>query len=429
MPRALTCVLVVGLAFSAGDVARAAWERPVRLDGAALSVPAAAVNARGDAAVAWATESGAVRVALRRAGARFAAPRLLARGGSGSQRAVATAMAADGTAVVAWAQASRTTPRYRVLAAVCRRGRCAAARIVGSSTTALRAQPELQVAPRGEVLLLWRRDDVPFQVARLRAHATRFGAPLTPLRLPISELAWAIAPTGRLQLVWTADGPDGQFIAHTSGRLGGRFKAVQPISPSGRRAPAIAVSPANAPMVAYAAADGVDVTVSSPGFERFEAPQRISPAGVRVLSPRIVAGVRGRALASWGGSGGGRPDPSDRVTAWSWLSSRAPAAAFGMAAALTPAGVWAAAPATAIDGEGTATAAIVSTTGASARLELRRGMPGTPLPAPTLVTTAPRADDAHLAWFSAAASAAGRHTIVAWSRGLRGPIAVYSYDA
>ena len=92
-----------------------------------------------------------------------------------------------------------------------------------------------------------------------------------------------------------------------------------------------------------------------------------------------------------------------------------------------PGGAWALGPAVAFDSGGTLTAATVIRAGGSDRIEIRRGSSTGPLPEPVVTQSSPTGKDAHLVWSGAAAAAAGTNTVVAWSKGISGPIRVFSW--
>ncbi len=138
-----------------------------------------AVNARGDAALAWYEDRGVrtdrVYVALRRAGHGFGAPRRLA---TGRIRGVAAAIGARGQALVAWDARGVLRTRFKPRGS---RGFRAADKI--RSEPAFNAEMAPVITPSGRAVLAWSaqftseggsRGPVYFQVATRRAGARRF---------------------------------------------------------------------------------------------------------------------------------------------------------------------------------------------------------------------------------------------------------------
>lgn len=139
-----------------------------------------AVNARGDAALAWFEDRGVrtdrVYVALRRAGHDFGKPRRLA---TGRIRGVAAAIGERGDALVSWDARGVLRTRFKGRGA---RGFRAADTI--RSTAAYNADMHPVVTPSGRAVLAWSaqflseggsRGPVRFQAATRAAGARRFG--------------------------------------------------------------------------------------------------------------------------------------------------------------------------------------------------------------------------------------------------------------
>ena len=424
-----------------GASAQTGWNGPQRLTGSVwLSYPRAAVNSRGDALVAWRSSDGRVRVARRHAGdRRFGATQVVARGtGDSYEGNLDVVLAADGTAVVAWAQRAARSPRYRIVAVRCRGTRpCGPARSVGASTTMLRALPTLALGRRGEIWLGWRRDDVPLRLARLPAGSTRFGPPLSPVRTRLGNVAWALAPDGRLVVVGDASGPDGPYVVLAAGRARGPLTRFEAISPSGRSAPALAVAPNGAVAVAFVVGSAdesgpargpVEVATAPPGSPyAISAPRAVTAPGVIGSALRLAAGPHGAAALAWGGTGGGWPG-MNAETIFAWMSTRAPAAPFGLAEPLAAPGAWTGAPSVAVDGRGAVTSSVAFQAGAAIALSVRHEGAGAAAGASKVLATTAWAGDVHIAWFSPSSASAGDHSIVAWPRGPRGPIVVFARD-
>lgn len=434
-PRVLLIGSVLALiAVAVPAAARAAaWGSPQRIDGAvSLSRPAAAINARGDVVIAWSTAGGAVRATLRTRTGRFGRAQVLAKAGSGAQRDVSVAVSADGTAVVSWAMTARSSPRYRIRVAICRRTRCSTARTVGSSTTAVRALPVVRFGPHGEAIVLWHRDDVAAQLAVLRRGAARFGPASTLLRMPLSELAWAPMPSGRLALVWTVNGPDGPYVAFSTARAGGDLTRPRPISLSGRSAAVIAASSNGALIAAFvrgqageggAARGPVEVATTSPGRLEFGPARQVSAEGVDGGPLALVAGPHGSAALGLGASLNW-PDGAIGAGSWANVASRAVAAPFSVASPLVGAGIWASSPAVAIDSSQVVVSAAAAAGDGDTALRVAMNPAGAS-PVVSTLASAPRTDSTHIYWYTPTVAAAGSHAIVAWSRGVRGPIEAF----
>ena len=145
----------------------------------AIARASLAVNARGDAALAWYEDRGVrtdrVYVALRRAGKGFGKPRRLA---TGRIRGVAAAIGARGQALVAWDARGVLRTRFKPRGS---RGFRAADTI--RSEPAFNAEMAPVITPSGRAVLAWSaqftseggtRGPVYFQAATRRAGARRF---------------------------------------------------------------------------------------------------------------------------------------------------------------------------------------------------------------------------------------------------------------
>lgn len=433
-PRLIGSALVLAAVMVPAAARAAEWGTPQRIDGAvSLSQPVAAINARGDAVIAWSTAGGAVRATLRARTGRFGRAQTLANAGSGAQRGVSVAVATDGTAVVNWAVTARRSPRYRIRAAVCRRARCSAAQTIGSSTTAVRALPVVRFGPHGDAIVLWHRDDVAAQLAVLRRGAARFGPASTLLRMPLTELAWAPMPSGRLALVWTSSGPDGPYVAFSTARVGGNLTRPRAISPSGRSAAAIAVSTNGALIAAFvrgqageggAARGPVEVTTTSPGRVEFGPARQVSAEGVDGGPLALVAGPHGSAALGLGASPNW-PDGALGTGGWADVASRGATVPFAPAHSLVDAGIWASSPAVAIDASQIVVSAAAAAGDDIAVLRVATNPAGT-TPVASTLASAPRTHSTHIYWFTPTVAAAGSRSIVAWSRGTKGPIEVFA---
>jgi len=396
--------------------------------GGELFYPRAAVNSRGDSVVAWVTNDGAVRAALRHGSARFGAVHTIGRAGNENLplRSVSVAVTAHGDAVALWPQQASHPPRYRVVAAIAGAGHgFGHSFLVGSSTTALRADPKLLIGPHDDVIAGWHRDDVGLQVAVRHPERAHFAAAQAPMNLPYSDVAWTVTRDYRLYLAWTLRGPGGSFVAMTSGRLDGRWSQIQAISKSGRSGPLLAAAPNGALIGAFRVAEpgegplvGAVESLTGQvgrGFTGPIAEQTLTPDGIQADDVLLAVGPHAQAAVSW----------SSSAAKASWLAVRPASGRFGEAQSLTAVGHPTLPPAAAFDGSGRLTVGAVSSDGTQAQLDIWHAAPDAALGAPVATTQVPASHS--LAWSSSAVAAAGSHTVVAWSAGMRGPVRVYSF--
>ena len=425
----------LGASLVAAPVTSAGWSAPqdLRATGS-LFYPHVAIDARGDGVVAWIAQDGRVRAALSRSGGRFGSARVIGRAGGPNLplKDLDVAMRPDGDAIVLWAQQSARPPHFRIEAAVAAGARrFSPAALVGASTTALRAHPQLALARHGEAIAGWHRDDVGLQLAVQRGSGG-FGRPQTPLILPDTDVAWAPAPDGRLHLAWTAAGPEGSYVAYASGRLGGRWSMTRPLSASGRSAPVLAAAPNDSLLAAFLVGQpgegetvgAVEARTSAPG-RTLDVPsgvQALAPEGVSARELRLAVGAHGQAAVSWRGAVFA---PQHGVAAW--IALRPAGGAFAPAQPLAATDALALAPAAAFDGSRTVTVATVQGDAVHHELDIRRGAPGALLPAPGVVARCTEPAPTAIEWSSASVAAAGARTVVAWSMGTGGPIRLFSY--
>ncbi len=255
-----------------------------RIGGASL-----AVDARGDAALAWWEDRGVrtdrVYVALRRRGHGFGAPRRLA---TGRIRGVAAAIGARGDALVAWDARGVLRTRFRPRS---RRGFLA--------TDTIRSKPAYS-----------------------------------------AELAPVVTPSGRAVLAWSA-----QF-ASEGGDRGPQYFQTAARPASARRfararlletVPAAATDGLGRPIDAVADSTGA-VAVAWRGAAGTRAirgrgaPQTVSAPGTPAILSDLAAGPGGRLVAVWDG---GVEDPASVVRA---AIAGGPGAAFGPPEDVSPAG-------------------------------------------------------------------------------------------
>jgi hypothetical protein len=232
-------------------------------DGSRLDRPVLAVNARGDAAIAYfqdrGTDDDRVLVSLRRAGGSFGAPFQV---GHGRIRSVAVAVGARGDVLVAWDARGTIRARYR-------------------APTSTGFQPIETIASD------------PTYFARIKA---------------------AIADGGRCYLAWSArflseGGSTGPVFNEVAVRPSGhRFRAAQRLErddASHNQGPIAIATQGRDATVAWTGFDGANARVRAASTDpaaRFGAPQDVSPAGRDgVVSDLAAAG--GTRLVVWDNGG------------------------------------------------------------------------------------------------------------------------------
>ena len=228
-----------------------------------------AVNARGDAALAWFEDRGVrtdrVYVALRRAGRGFGKPRRLA---TGRVRGVAAAIGERGDVLVSWDARGVVRTRFKG-----RRARGFRAAETIRSEPAFNADMHPVVAPSGRAVLAW------------SAQFTSEGGTRGPVFVQAATRAAGASRFARARLLES-------FPARTEAGLGHPLDAV--------------VDSAGAVAIAWRGAPGVRV-------KRGPAPaQTVSAPGTTAVLSDLAAGPGGRLVAVWDG---GSEDPASLVRA------------------------------------------------------------------------------------------------------------------
>ena len=268
---------------------------PIRRSAPVADV-ALAVNARGDAALAWFEDRGVrtdrVYVALRRAGRAFGAPRRLA---TGRIRSVEAAVGLSGDVLVAWG--TRDTVRARFQPRT-RSGFRAAQTI--RSEDAAGAQLDAVVNAGGRAVLVWSaqraseggdRGPVFFQGAVKPAGTSRFRAAALLERMATEAglgrpIEAAVDQTGSVVIAWSGSGGGFRRVKAAQADQSGRFTAPQDVSAPG--ADALLSDLAVAPLgPAIAVWDGgiedeasvVRAAVAPTAVQPFGAPEDVSPTG------------------------------------------------------------------------------------------------------------------------------------------------------
>jgi hypothetical protein len=259
-------------------------------DGPRLDRPVLAVNARGDAAIAYFQDNGVdndrVMVSLRRPGGSFGTPFQV---GHGAIRSVAVAVGQRGDVLVAWDARGTIRARYRLLNA---RG----------------FQPIETIASE------------PTYFAQIHA---------------------AVADSGRCYLAWSAQlltegGTRGPVFYEVAVRPSGhRFRAAQLLERQGEnqsQGPIAITTLSRDATVAWTGFDGAHSRVriaSTDPTGRFGAPQDISPAGGDAAVSDLVTGGDGTRLVVWDNGG------FDANQVFAALAP--PGGSFGAAEAVSPA--------------------------------------------------------------------------------------------
>jgi hypothetical protein len=235
-----TCTLALVAALAVPGAAPAGWSGVERVPMSTEALwPGAAVNARGDAAVAWIQEGRSkghatvrVRAAVRRAGAAgFSVRTLVARRGLAA-RGAAVALDRRGELTVTWVEQRSDNGRtygHKTVRAAYRTagGRWSPVQAIGRSSAFNYALPRLAATPSGTVVLTYnsRTRAAPGVGAAWRSRGRAFG----PLQSVPTDGQYLIDPT-------LAADPEGRvFLTGTRGcnQPGGEVAVVS--APPGRR--------------------------------------------------------------------------------------------------------------------------------------------------------------------------------------------------
>ena len=285
-----------------------------------------AVNASGDAAVAWYEDRGVrtdrVYVSLRRAGGRFGAPRRLA---TGRIRGVAVAVGASGDVLVAWDARGVLRTRFKPRA---RRGFRAADTI--RSEDAFFADMQPVVTPNGRAVLAWSAQlvgeggesgELYYQAAVRPSGAGRFRRAKVLEQLgreqrdrPIDAV---VDSTGRVVVAWSGlDGATRRVRAAADDPSGG-FGPAQDVSAPGEDAllSGLAAGPGGRLIAVWDGgvedpASSVRAAVAPAAGEPFGPPESVSPAGQEARFGRAAfdpASGRATIVFSNRPEGSGRP--------------------------------------------------------------------------------------------------------------------------
>jgi hypothetical protein len=420
------------------------WSGPTRIPGhTGLTVPHAAMDAAGEAVVMWSDGGGHVYASIRSAAGRFSAPQTLVTGSDGmAVRAEQLAVGRDGTAVVVWAQAARSSPHYRVMASVRRpHGRFGPARMVGTAQSVFRSNPNASVNSRGTIAVVWSRDDAPRIAVAVRGRP--FGASRA-LRGWGSQVVVAYAADDRLYAAFSAfRGPGGGSMASapalyaTSTAAPPRFGVPRRVAVNGLD-PALTAGPSRTVTLAWrtgsadsseSIGNGAIYAARSARGGPFAGPVAVSPADITGRAPTLAGSPRG-VLVTWDKLGGTWPgEPPGVGPIYTWVADRASGQWLPAQPLAAPAD-WTTVPGMAIDASGQATVAYMRRTSSTTRsLAVRTGPIGSPLGDEQILAQAEDPHGGHNIWFQAAVAASGRTTLVVWATPLGGGLIAFTSTA
>ncbi|HEV7805319.1 MAG TPA: hypothetical protein VGO80_05860 [Solirubrobacteraceae bacterium] len=443
--RQLTAVVLVFAATPASALAASGWTGPTEVpDSAGLSVPHLAMDRSGDAVLLWNVISRRLEVSIRERGGSFARPQRLATSSAelgirGEQLAVGH----DGTAVAVWAQRAVTRPRYRIMAAVRRPGgRFAAARAIGTAQSIFRSKPRAAVSLRGDIAVVWSRDDGP-QLAIRRA-GRRFERPRA-LRGHGFDAVVAFASYGRLHVASSRPvrplvrgGPEAQIAIYASSAHlpSYRFAMPQRVSDAPGLEPVLAAGPTRSITLAWrdgppdSSGEGLGqgrIFSATAQLQRpYGRPEQISPPGVLGREPVLAASEAG-VLASWGTLEPNYAPASGGPI--SWIARRGHGPWMG-AVALAGTGVATTVPGMALGGSDSTAAYMRQSAATTRSLLVRTPAWGIAAAGPEQVLAQYEEPVGQLPqhWSQAAVAAAGATTVIVWARGGR-PLVAFSRTA
>jgi hypothetical protein len=420
--RAFVIAIAAALATVPAGATAADWSGPVRVPGhTGLTVPHVGMAASGEAVLMWSDGGGRIYAVVRTSTGRFSTPRRLAAGADGyAVRAEQLAVGRDGTAAVVWAQYSKRSPHYRVMAAVRRpHARFGKALMVGRAQSVFRSTPDVAIDRRGNVVVAWSRNDWP-QLAVAPA-GRAFGAVRT-LRGWGAQIVIAFASDDRLYAAYSRGG-----VYAASARWPYRFAAPRRVAAGPVQDPALAAGPAGSMTLAWRGGlpdsegngigeGAISAAVSQAG-RAFAARSVVSPPGITGRQPVLAGGPRGT-LVSWDKFDGGWPaEPAATAPVYTWLTQGSGTGSWLAPEPLAATGDWTTVPGMAIDANGIATVAYMRrATDTTHALVVRNGPVGTALGAEEILTTQIGSRDVHNYWWQAAVAASGRTTLVVWSR-------------
>jgi hypothetical protein len=326
--------VLVGLAIGAAS-ALAGWSAPraVSYSTAGFRYVALASDARGDAALAWASESeagraqtrAAVNVAFAGAGGRLV-KQTLWRSSNALLGGVAVALDARGELTVAWIDAARsrsgaTLSPHTVRAAYrAPSGKWSPTRIIGHSGPFLSADLRLVVAPNREVLATWRAHTkhAPGVAAAWRKPGHRFGPESAVRSAMMSDPTTLFDSGGAAHIYGTVScGHAIHTCATMLSTAPRRHRFGTPLL--------IAPAPAEYPVVSFGAPDRALITWEAGNYEDLEpsfaapyarlmtggslgAPVALQPGSADIASAvNAVAANEGGGTVSWSAMGPSYP--------------------------------------------------------------------------------------------------------------------------
>lgn len=308
-------MLAAGLVASA---APSAWAAPAWIaqpdltaSGDSASVPSVAMNAAGDAIVAWQRSSGPsllAQASLRPAGASFSAPLTLGPAGSAALGPPQAAIDGAGNTIVVWQRPDGLAPSTIVQAAIRPSGGAFGEPVTLSATGAVSAHPHIAMNPAGDAIVVWDRvagQDAIVQAA-VRPAGSVFSAPLdvsaAGLQSPLPRAA--VDAAGTATVVWTqttAAGATAQAATRAAG--GAPFSAPVDLSATGVVGGTQVATNAGGETVAVW--ERVDTSTRfvqaaiRPAGGAFSAPADLSLFGADASAPQVAIDADGNAVAVW----------------------------------------------------------------------------------------------------------------------------------
>ena len=325
-----------------------------------LGPPQAAIDGAGTAIVVWQqfdamSTNTVVQAAIRPAGGSFGAPGALSATGSGAVHPQ-IAMNAAGDALVAW---EHLVGQTMVVQAVVRpAGGTFSAPVDLSAAGLMGPLPRVAIDGAGNATVVWTQTGpagTTVQVATRPAGGTwSAAADLSPAGDASSGQVATNGP-GETIAVWTHADAAGNTIVQASVRpVGGAFEASADLSAAGRDAidPHVAIDAAGHAVAVWSRFDGstrVVQAASRPAGAAFAAPADLSLAGAEARDPSVVANPAGDIVATWQ-----RSDGADTIVQ---AAVRRAGTGFGAIIDLSAPGRDAVAPQLGIDADGDAIAA------------------------------------------------------------------------
>jgi PKD repeat protein len=347
-------MLTVALAVAAPPAwAVAAWlaQPDLTASGDNASVPDVAMNAGGDAVVAWQRSSGTdlfAQASLRDAGTNFSSPVPLGPAGLSALGTPQAAIDGAGNAIVVWQQPDGFTLNTIVQAAVRPAGGSFGAPVTLSATGSVSVHPQIAMNAAGDAIVAWEHlanQEVVIQAA-VRPAGGSFAAPVDVSAAgPQGEPPGvALDSAGTATVVWTQTSAAGATAQSATRPAGGAFAAPVDLSATGQvSSPQVATNGAGETVAVWERVDTNTRFVQAairPAGGAFSAPADLSIFGGDAIAPQVAIDADGNAVAVWA-----RFDGTTRVVQ---IATRPRDGTFGLPGALSPAGGEARAPQVAV---------------------------------------------------------------------------------